>query len=146
MLESDQQEVRTKAVNIIKAARSKPPKPPRAKALRKIRKFKVPALNWSAEAWWEIIDWSQVQVAEPSILSRIGTDMLDQAVSNPITFPGFPCHSQSVERAVKLVTEAASKVCGADRRHNHIVSVIASRKARKPFKSKKHYKYAKLNE
>ena len=146
MLESDQQEVRTKAVNIIKAARSKPPKPPRAKALRKIRKFKVPALNWSAEAWWEIIDWSQVQVAEPSILSRIGTDMLDQAVSNPITFPGFPCHSQSVERAVKLVTEAASKVCGPDRRHNHIVSVIASRKARKPFKSKKHYKYAKINE
>ena len=146
MLESGQQEVRAKAINIIKAARSKPHKPPRAKALRKIRKFKVPPLNWSAEAWWDIIDWSEVQVVEPSILSRISTDLLDQAVLNPITFPEFPCHSQSVERAVKLVTEAASKVCGADRRHNHIVSVIASRKARKPFKSKKHYKYAKLNE
>ena len=114
--------------------------------MRKIRKFKIPALNWSAEAWWEIIDWGQVQVVEPSILSRIGTDKLDQTVLNPITFPDFPCHSQSVERAVKLVPEAASKACGPDRRHIHIASVIASRKARKPFKSKKHYKYTNINE
>ena len=145
MLESDQETVRTKAVNIIKSARSKPPKAPRAKALRKIRKFKIPPLNWSAANWWEIIDWSKVTIFEPSILRRIGTEMLDQAVGSPLTFPSFPCHSQSVERAVKLVTEAASKVCGAARRHSHIVSVMASRKARKPFKSKKHYKYSSMD-
>ena len=83
---------------------------------------------------------------EPALLSEMSNDLLDQAVESPIIFPYFPCHSQSVERAVKLVTEAAHKVCGADRRHNHIVSVLASRKARKPFTSKKHYKYAALNE
>ena len=145
MLESEEQIVRTKAVNIIKAARSKPAKVPRAKVFRKIRKFKIPPLNWSAGSWWEIIDWSTVQVFEPTILSRINTEVLDQAIQNPLSFPEFPCHSQSVERAVKLVTEAASKVCGGERRHNHIVSVVAARKARKPFKSKKYYQYFTMN-
>ena len=67
MLESDQETVRAKAVNIIKAARSKPPKAPRAKALRKIRRFKIPPLNWSAANWWEIIDWSKVTIFEPAV-------------------------------------------------------------------------------
>ena len=80
-----------------------------------------------------------MQVFEPRILSQIDTEMLDQALTSPLNFPDFPCHSQSVERAVKLVTEAASTVCGGDRRHFHIVSVIAARKARKPFESKKHF-------
>ena len=117
MLESEQKEVRTKAIIIIKVARAKPP--------RKIRKFKIPPLNWDADNWWNIIDWGQVEVFEPALLSEMSNDLLDQAVESPIIFPYFPCHSQSVERAVKLVTEAAHKVCGADRRHNHIVSVLA---------------------
>ena len=104
-----------------------------------------PALKWDADDWWEIIDWSQVEVFEPTLLSAIESSTLDQAVMEPLIFPNFPCHSQSVERAVKLVTEAASKVCGADRRHSHIVSVLASRRARKPFKSKKHYKYSSMD-
>ena len=84
-------------------------------------------------------------VFEPALLSEISNDELFQSIQAPLNFPNFPCHSQSVERAVKLVTEAAFKVCGADRRHNHIVSVLASRKARKPFKSKKHYKYSSMD-
>ena len=101
MLESEEQIVRTKAVNIIKAARSKPAKVPRAKVLRKIRKFKIPPLNWSAGSWWEIIDWSTVQVFEPTILSRIKTEVLDQAIQNPLSFPEFPCHSQSVHHGIR---------------------------------------------
>ena len=145
MLESDQKEARTKAVNIVNVVRASPPKPPRAKCLRKMRKFQIPPLNWDAEVWWEIIDWSKVVVFEPALLSEISNDELFQSIQAPLNFPNFPCHSQSVERAVKLVTEAAFKVCGADRRHNHIVSVLASRKARKPFKSKKHYKYSSMD-
>ena len=82
-----------------------------------------------------------VEVYAPSWF-QISSEALDEACLTPVTFPPFPCHSQSVERAVKLVTEAASKVCGEDKRHTHILSVNACRKARKPFKSKKHYKYS----
>ena len=145
MLACDQEEVRTKAVNIINGFRAKPPKPPRAKFCRKIRKFTIPLLQWDSETWWDIIDWGKVSVFEPRILSRIDTESLEQAISNPVSFPSFPCHSQTVERAVKLVSEAASKVCGGDKRHNQIVSVLASRRARKAFKSKKHYSYSAMD-
>ena len=33
--------------------------------------------------------------------------------------PNFPCHTQSVERAVKLVTEASLKVHGIKERDGH---------------------------
>ena len=55
-----------------------------------------------------MIDWSKVQVSEPEILSRLSNAELERAFTEPLCFPKFPCHSQSVERAVKLVTEAAS--------------------------------------
>ena len=54
-------------------------------------------------------------------------------------FPSFPLHTQSVERAVKLVTEAASHVCGEEKRHGYILSVIESRRIRKPFDTKLDY-------
>ena len=144
MLASDSNTARCKAVSLIKASRLKPVKPPRAKCLRKIRKFQIPPLMWDADNWWEIIDWKKVQIVEPRILKTLSCEALDEACLTPVTFPPFPCHSQSVERAVKLVTEAASKVCGGDKRHAHILSVNACRKARKPFKSKKHYKFSDI--
>ena len=145
MLESELEVVRSKAISIIKTSRSKPPKPPRAKVLRKIRKFQIPLLEWDAEAWCDVIDWSKVKVFEPEILSRLSIDTFEGACDEPLCFPRFPCHSQSVERAVKLVTEAASKVCGGDKRHSHSVSVLAARKARTPFKSKKHYRFLSMD-
>ena len=35
---------------------------------------------------------------------------LNLAMDQPVEFPAYPCHTQSVERAVKLVTDAASQV------------------------------------
>lgn len=40
---------------------------------------------------------------------------------------------------MKLVTEAASKVAGEERRHTNILSVLASRKSRKGYDTKKDY-------
>ena len=87
-----------------------------------------------------------MKIVEPTILSKVSNEVLDQACINPLTFPKFPCHSQCVERAVKLVSEAASKVCGGDKRHDHIVSVTACKKARKPFNSKKNYKFSNMDD
>ena len=47
---------------------------------------------------------------EPEIMRKLSIDTLEAACDDPLCFPRFPCHSQSVERAVKLVIEAASKV------------------------------------
>jgi len=37
-----------------------------------------------------------------------------------INFPKYPCHTQAVEGCVKLVTEAASLVCGQNARDEFI--------------------------
>ena len=56
-----------------------------------------------------------------------------------MTFPSLPAHSQSVERAVKLVSEASVAVCSKEARHTHILVKLMSRKARPNYQSKGSY-------
>ena len=49
----------------------------------------------------------------------------------------FPCHTQAVERCVKLVTEASTKVYGKDRRDGFIRATIHSRRLMPRLESKK---------
>jgi len=41
---------------------------------------------------------------------------IEGARDRPLDLPKFPCHSQSVERCVKLVSDVARSVCGQERR------------------------------
>lgn len=110
MLAAEERDIREKAVMMIKRIRVKPPKKPRKRVLQGIRKLEVPTLQWNATTWDQIIDWDKLVVHEPHILERLSLEQLEAAVDTAIEFPKFPLHSQSVERAVKLVTEASSQV------------------------------------
>ncbi|GBM01151.1 hypothetical protein AVEN_27249-1 [Araneus ventricosus] len=44
------------------------------------------------------------------------------------TFEEFPCHTQSVERCVKLISEAAMNVCGETARDGYISAKLQERK------------------
>ena len=44
-----------------------------------------------------------------------------------VGFPRFPCHTQSVERFVKLVTESCAAVCGTKSRDGFILCGLKSR-------------------
>ena len=139
MLESPEKSIRCRAVKTIQSARKNPPKIQRMKVLKGVRKFSIPALNWNANNWIDIIDWKAVKVHEPSIIAKLTSDQLVLAKSEPYIFPNFPLHSQSVERGVLLVTEAGTKVVGEARRHKHILSVFEARKARKHCDTKKDF-------
>jgi hypothetical protein len=69
--------------------------------------------------------------------------MTDQQLEDMIVFPGIPpavpLHSQSVERAVKMTSEASTTSYSWAKGHENIVTVCASRKQRKRFPSKKGY-------
>ena len=80
------------------------------KALKGMRKHKVPDLNWEAESWKDIINWKKITVWEPRILEKLTMQEIEDAVQTPLSFPKYPCHSQTVERMVKLVTECSSSV------------------------------------
>jgi len=52
----------------------------------------------------------------------------------------FPSHTQSVERCVKLVTEAASYVCGLENRDKAIRSKLLARAINPKVQNKSQYK------
>ena len=76
------------------------------------------------------------------MLKDISDDEIDRAIQTPHkwTLDDFPCHTQSVERHVKMVTEAASSVCGDLRRDGYIRAKLLSRKYIPHFGSKKDWK------
>lgn len=106
---------------------------------RKIREFKVPLLNFNAEDYVDLIDWQTVSVTEPPVTVRITNEELKgmiKVVPDEIPILKFLCHSQAVERCVKLVTAASSLVCGEAARDGFIRARIASRQLLPEFETK----------
>ena len=80
--------------------------------MKGVRKHEIPQLNWNASKWTEIIDLERVKIWEPKIISKLSLEKVEAASEIPISFPKYPCHSQTVERMVKLVTEVSGEVYG----------------------------------
>ena len=86
-----------------------------------VRQFTIPKLNFECTKYYEVIDWSSTEVTEPPLTRDISDAEIEQFVASGasevkiIDFPRFPCHTQSIERCVKLVTETSAVVCGSHR-------------------------------
>ena len=138
-LASDESHHREFAVKILRENRKKPHKKPKLKLLKGMRKFEIPQLNWEATDWHLIIDWSKVKLHETRNLQRLTEEDLCAALISPVKYPDFPCHSQSVERCVKLVSEVTKKIFGEENQKASILSIQSCRKSRPAFNSKKEY-------
>ena len=106
MLESEEKEIRVKAMKIIQKNRSRPQMSPKSKILQGIRKFEIPQLQWKANSWDNLIDWELAKIHEPFILEKVTDLEIEGAIEKPMNFPNYASHSQTVEHAVKLVTES----------------------------------------
>ena len=111
-----------------------------------VRKFAIPKINFEAEDYINLIDWQNTAVLEPPILTNTAVDNLEMFVANGeapvIDFPKYPCHTQSVERCIKLVTEASAAVCGLKARAGFIRVRLESRKIMPSFNTKAEYRTA----
>ena len=111
-----------------------------------VRKFAIPKINFEAEDYIDLIDWQNTAVFEPPILTNTAVDDLEMFVANGeapvIDFPKYPCHTQSVERCIKLVTEASAAVCGLKARDGFIRVRLESRKIMPSFNTKAEYRTA----
>lgn len=108
-------------------------------ALSEIRIFKVPTINFDAKDYTELIDWQIPNLTAPPLLKNLSCENLKDMIGNVpeiINILNFPCHSQAVERCVKLVTETSSSVCGDDARDGFIRTRIASRATLPKFDTK----------
>lgn len=107
-----------------------------------IREFKIPKLNFNADDYIELIDWESISFTEPPLTMSWSEDELKSMIKNvpdEINIFNFPCHSQAVERCVKLVTEASMAVCGTEERDGFIHARITSRSELPVFETKNHY-------
>ena len=73
---------------------------------------KIMEINYDAEHYWELVDIDNPGIGEPACTAKFLDSELEemlQTQSKP-ELPVYPSHSQSVEWAVKLVSEASQCV------------------------------------
>lgn len=95
-----------------------------------VRVFKLPKRNFQAADYIDIIIWAESQITPPPILDNVSDKVIKEMVEkerlNDIAIPAFPCHTQAVERCVKLVTEASMAVAGRKARDRLIRTKLMS--------------------
>ena len=140
MLEDSDEVVRKEAVDRILDIRKKGTVNPRSKYARGIRFFKVPPLQFNATHYTRMIQWKKKFLSEPPVTKELSDEVISSAIAEPLNFPKYPVHTQSVERCVKKVSEATKEVCGEEAQLGLILSRIKARAEREAFDTKKDYK------
>ncbi|XP_060801595.1 uncharacterized protein LOC132902031 [Amyelois transitella] len=112
------------------------------KTLR-LRTFKVPSLNFDAKDYTDLITWQDCKITDPPLTSNLSDEALKEIVKSGLTtcqdIKDFPCHTQAVERCIKLVTEASSAVCGENKRDGFIRARLLSRRQMPNFETKNQF-------
>ncbi|KAK4880959.1 hypothetical protein RN001_004278 [Aquatica leii] len=108
----------------------------------RMREFIIPKINFEATTYNDLIDWQNCELSEPSILASISNDDLNQLIQTvpEMDLVKFPCHTQAVERHVKIVSEASLSVSGKESRDGYVMAKLQSRSEMPVFETKKEYK------
>lgn len=136
MLVDSRKHVRELAARRIQKARLKQPT-----ATEEVRVFKVPSINFTAAEYTELIDWQSTTITEPPLAAALTNQELQEIIQGTFVpnFGKFPCHTQAVERCVKVVTEASLKVCDESSRDGYIRLKLKGRKLLPAFDYKSQY-------
>ena len=86
----------------------------------KVRKFVLPKVNFNATSYTELIDWESAKLTEPPFTLDFKEADLLAIKEAPLEVPHYPCHTQAVERAIKIVSEASAAVVGQEAREGFI--------------------------
>ena len=134
MINDDDRDIRELAWRRIKIARE-------TEKAKNVRLFKVPQLNFGAKTYVDIINWQDTKITEPPLTKQMTNEEIDININRKekILFNLYPCHTQSVERMIKEVTEASTKVYGPEAGLGFIMSRLESRRKIPSFESKANY-------
>ena len=104
------------------------------------RKFDAPPVNFQAKVLTELIDWDTVPLTEPLITATLTSEQVISCLDTPLEVPStWQCHSQSMERAIRKVSESCLMVVGEKKREGWIRCAEASRKVIKKPNTKADY-------
>ncbi|GBM63780.1 hypothetical protein AVEN_8875-1 [Araneus ventricosus] len=109
-----------------------------------VRNFVPPKINFQSSDYIEIINWNTCVVYPPPMLQDLSEDDIKSLINSDTTpireIQKLPCHTQAVERCIKLVTEASNKVCGREARDGYIRATLKSRSIMPNFSKKSDFK------
>ena len=74
-----------------------------------------------------MIHWDQIRVTEPPLTMTLTNGKLQNCIEVKLEFPAYPCHTQAVERAVILVSQASGAVGGHKSQKGFILNVQEAR-------------------
>ena len=101
-----------------------------------VRPRKTPIINMLAKDLKSLVSWESEKVYEPVFTCSLSIEDIKNFVDSPLRPPEFSSHTQSTERVVKQVTEAASAVVGQAARDGYIRAKAKNREIVTVFKSK----------
>lgn len=105
----------------------------------------MPLINFNPSNYLDLIDLVDETEYMPPILTNFdfsGGDATTYArkklCEHNLGFDlmSLPCHTQSVERCVKVVTEASMAICGKERRNGYLINTLQSRNNMLIFRTK----------
>ena len=99
------------------------------------RPRRTPKINLNASGLQNLIPWKIEDCHEPVFICKLSTSKIRELEDSPLSVPQFSIHTQSTERCVKMVTEAAEAVAGQDKRDGFIRSRTLHRQEMPKFKS-----------
>ncbi|GBN89202.1 hypothetical protein AVEN_39737-1 [Araneus ventricosus] len=105
---------------------------------KSIRSFQPPKINFPATYYIEMNHWNTITLSPSPLLRKFSNQEIWSIVQSVGTadewnFDKFPCHTQAVERFLKLVTEASQKVMGSNSRDGFIRTTLLSRSSMPSF-------------
>lgn len=106
------------------------------------RLLQVPLINFNATSYIDLINW-QENLTEPPLLKNLSDhefqDIVESGGESKPLFLRLPCHTQAVERAVKITTEASISQCTKKSRLGAIKAKLESRNVMPKFETKKDF-------
>ena len=134
MLCSDDSQLREDAVQRILDLRAG------SNSANQLREFVPPkTLNFNATHIRELIDWDLETISEPPLTYKLSTQALIEIEVEKLTIKPYKVHTQSVELAVKLVTQASISVYGPEARDGFVKATVLSRRIMPKLTSKKDF-------
>ncbi|GBO27447.1 hypothetical protein AVEN_148315-1 [Araneus ventricosus] len=120
--------------------------------VKSIRSFQPPKINFPATNYIEMIHWNTIKLSPPPLLrlfsiQEIWSNVQSVGTAAEWNFDKFPCHAQTVERCVKLVTVASQKeAVSSNSRDGFIRTTLLSRSSMPSFSSKSFFNIPKETE
>ncbi|KAJ8399537.1 hypothetical protein AAFF_G00409480 [Aldrovandia affinis] len=92
-----------------------------------VRNRRTPDINCDTSSIGDLISWSE-GVSEPPLTCFLSTSEVKNFINTPMEVLNWPCHTQSIESVVKMVTGASAKYFSQEKRDGGIRAQETSRR------------------